>query len=326
MNSDKLRIVLPGGSGHVGTLLARHFHEQGRHVTVLSRTPREAPWRVVPWNPAKPETSDSWSRELEGSDVCINLAGRSVNCRYTEANKKEIYDSRIGTTRLLNRIISSLRNPPRLWLNMSTAAIYRHTMDRDMDEMTGELGGNEVGLPELWRFPFQVGRDWEEAFFETHISGIRKIAIRSAITLSPDRSSIFAALLNLVRMGLGGTVGTGQQYVSWIHAVDFLCAVDWLITHEEFSGVVNLASPNPIPNREFMRIFRNVWGNPIGLPASGFVLELGCFLMRTESELVLKSRRVVPGRLLDSGFEFLFPEWGNAVQDLVAHWKKESEQ
>ncbi len=322
MEGSKLRIVLPGGSGHVGTLLARHFYEQGHDVTVLSRTPLQEPWRVVPWNPVKSEIVDTWSKVLEGSDICINLAGRSVNCRYTEANKKEIYDSRIGSTRLLNRVIGSLHNPPRLWLNSSTAAIYRHAMDRDMDEATGELGVNEPNLPETWRFPFQVGRDWEEAFFEAHMPGVRKIAMRSAIILSPDRGSIFAELLNLVRRGLGGPVGSGKQLVSWIHAEDFLHAIDWLITHEEFSGAVNLASPNPIPNHDFMREFREAWGMSIGLPASGIVLELGCFLMRTESELVLKSRRAVPMLLKNSDFTFEFPEWQTAVHDLVARWRE----
>lgn len=321
MAIPKLRIVLPGGSGHVGSLLARHFHGQGHDVTVFSRTPRSMPWRVVAWDSS---TAGPWVEELEQSDVCINLTGKSVNCRYTAANRQQIYGSRICPTQKLNEVIAALRNPPRVWLNASTATIYRHALDRPMDETTGESGGHEPGAPESWNFSIKVARDWESAFFSTPTPRTRKVAMRIAIALSPDHGSIFESLLNLVRWGLGGKVGTGQQFVSWIHGEDFLRAVDWLISHEYLTGPVNLASPNPLPNREFMEAFRAAWGTPIGLPASGPILELGCFLMRTESELVLKSRRVVPGRLLESGFEFQFPEWPDAVRNLVARWKRQS--
>lgn len=318
MESQKLRIVLPGGSGQVGHLLAQHFHAQGHEVTVLSRLPRPTPWRVVAWNGS---ASGDWTRELENADVCINLSGRSVNCRYNAANRREIYDSRILTTRRLNQVIAAMPNPPRLWLNASTATIYRHDVDHPMDE-AAELGGNEHGVPASWKFSIQVGRDWENAFFSTPSPRTRKIALRSAIVLSPDRGGIFEALLNLVRWGLGGKVGTGRQFVSWIHGEDFVRAVDWLIAREDLTGVVNLASPNPLPNEEFMRVFREAWGARIGLLAPGPILELGCFLMRTESELVLKNRRAVPGRLLESGFEFRYPEWPAAVRDLITRWRE----
>jgi uncharacterized protein (TIGR01777 family) len=320
MNTRKLRIVLPGGSGQVGHLLAQHFHAQGHAVTVLSRSPHPMPWQVVAWDGSDP-ASNSWIPELENADVCINLSGRSVNCRYTAANRREIYNSRICTTRRLNEVIAAMANPPRLWLNASTATIYRHDMDRPMDE-TGELGGDEPGVPASWTFSTRVGRDWEDAFFSTPTPRTRKIAMRSAIVLSANRGGIFEVLLNLVRWRLGGKAGTGRQYVSWIHGQDFVRAVEWLIAREDFTGVVNLASPNPLPNEAFMREFRKAWGAHIGLPASGPVLELGCFLMRTESELVLKNRRAIPGRLLESGFEFQFPEWPDAIRDLVTCWKK----
>ena len=222
----------------------------------------------------------------------------------------------------VNEVIAAMPNPPRLWLNASTATIYRHALDRPMDEVTGELGGHEPEAPATWNFSIQVAQDWEKAFLSTPTPRTRKIAMRSAITLSPDHGSVFEVLLNLVRWGLGGTVGTGRQYVSWIHGEDFVRAVDWLIAREDFSGVVNLASPNPLPNEDFMRALRQAWGARMGLPASGLVLELGCLLMRTESELVLKNRRSVPGRLLESGFEFRFPEWPDAVRDLVARWRE----
>src|SRR6185437_7539236 len=265
MDSQKLRIVLPGGSGQVGHLLAQHFHAQGHAVTVLSRSPQSMPWRVVAWDGSGAK-SGPWVDELSGADVCIHLSGKSVNCRYNAANRREIYDSRILTTRRLNEVIAAMANPPRLWLNASTATIYRHDLDHPADE-TGELGGNEPGAPASWNFSNRVGRDWEEAFFSTATPGTRKIAMRSAIVLSADRGGIFEVLLNLVRWGLGGKVGTGRQYVSWIHGADFVRAVDWLIAYEDLSGIVNLASPNPLPNEEFMRVFREAWGARIGLPA-----------------------------------------------------------
>jgi uncharacterized protein (TIGR01777 family) len=235
-------------------------------------------------------------------------------------------DSRVEPTRLLNRVVTSLTNPPRVWLNASTATIYRHALDRPMldrpmDEATGELGGNEPGAPDTWNFSIEVAKAWEAAFFETATPCTRKVAMRSAITLSPDRGGIFDVLLGLVRHGLGGTQGPGTQFVSWIHETDFTRAVDLLIAREEFAGVVNIASPNPLPNADFLRILRATWGARIGLAAPSWLLEIGTWLMRTESELVLKSRRVVPGRLLAAGFQFHFPEWPEAACDLVARWR-----
>jgi uncharacterized protein (TIGR01777 family) len=314
-----MRIVIPGGSGQVGQILARYFHEQGHVVTTFSRSVTPAPWRVVGWDGL---TRGDWIADLEGSDVCINLAGRSVNCRYGAANRRAIYDSRVLSTLLLNEAIAALRHPPRVWLNASTATIYRHALDRPMDEATGELGGNEPGAPDTWNFSIQVAKGWEEAFFSTPTPLTRKVAIRSAITFSPDPGGIFDVLLGLVRHGLGGTNGSGKQFVSWIHETDFIRAVDWVIAREDFTGVVNVASPNPLPNRDFLRALRAAWGTRIGLPASEWMLEIGAWLMRTESELVLKSRRVVPGRLLAEGFQFLFPDWPTAARELVGRWRE----
>jgi uncharacterized protein len=319
--SDRLRIVLAGGSGQVAQMLARHFHAQGHAVTVLSRTPKPAPWKTVAWDGL---SAGSWVEELEQSDVLINLAGRSVNCRYTAENRRAIYDSRIRTTEKLNEVIAGLRNPPRVWLNASTATIYRHALDRPMDEATGELGGGETGAPASWNFSIHVAKDWEAAFFGAPTPCTRKVALRSAVTLSPDRGGIFSVLSNLVRCGLGGTIGSGDQYVSWIHEADFVRSVDWLIAREDLDGVVNLASPNPLPNRDFMRDLRKAWGVSIGLPAPAWLIEIGTFLLRTESELVLKSRRVVPGRLQDAGFEFQFQDWPNAARELVSRWRTQS--
>jgi len=322
MSTKCLRIVLPGGSGQVGSLLARHFHAQGHEVVVLSRHPKStAPWREVLWDGV---TVGHWCSELEGSDVCINLTGRSVNCRYGAANRQEIYDSRIASTRLLNEVIESLVQTPRVWLNSSTATIYRHSLDKPMTEIGGELGGNEPDAPDPWNFSIRVARDWEQTFFEKETPRTRKIALRSAVTLSTDQGGIFHVLSNLVRRGLGGTNGSGAQMVSWVHHEDFARAVELLIMDESFSGVVNVAAPNPVPNAEFMEILRRAWGVPVGLPAPAWLIEIGCFLMRTESELVLKSRYVVPGKLQDAGFRFHFPNWPIAASDLVGHWRHKS--
>jgi uncharacterized protein (TIGR01777 family) len=322
-----LRIVLPGGSGQIGQVLARHFLELGHHVTVLTRAPYTAPWLTVYWDG---ETEGPWTELLEGADVCINLAGRSVNCRYTPENCAAIYNSRVGTTRLLNRVISRLEKPPWVWLNASTATIYRHAppelVDHAMDEATGELGGFELlsatrRVPETWNFSIQVAKDWEAAFFETSTPHTRKVAMRSAITFSPAPGNAFAIFSNLVRAGLGGKQGNGRQFVSWIHEQDFARALEFLIQHDELDGPVNIAAPHPLPNREFMEALRDAWGVPNGLPIPTFALETGALLLRTETELVLKSRRVVPARLVNAGFSFEFPHWPEAAEDLVRQWK-----
>ena len=314
-----MRIVIAGGSGQVGCILARYFRSAGHCVIVLSRNPRPAPWRMVQWDGT---SAGEWISELEGSDVCINLAGRSVNCRYTPKNRRTIYDSRIRSTRLLHDVIAALSQPPRIWVNASTATIYRHSLDRAMNEIDGELGGNEPGVPDTWNFSIDVAKSWEQAFFSVTTPRTRQVAIRSAMTFSPDRGGVFDVLLGLVRRGLGGTQGPGNQFVSWIHESDFARAIDLLIVREEFSGVVNISSPNPLPNRDFLRALREAWGTVIGLPVSASMLEIGCFLMRTESELVLKSRRVVPCHLLNAGFEFSFPEWPAAARELVGRWRE----
>jgi uncharacterized protein (TIGR01777 family) len=313
-----LRIVLPGGSGQVGNILSRYFHAQGHDVVVLARRVTRAPWRVVNWDGA---TLGNWTSELENADALINLAGRSVDCRYTAANRREIKESRIQTTHLLGQAIAQSVHPPRLWMNASTATIYRHALDRPMDEETGEIGGSEPNASARWRFSIDVATNWEKAFFDAPTPNTRKIALRSAVIMSPDRGGVFDTLLRLVRFGLGGTAASGQQFVSWIHDADFLRSIDYLIARDEIDGVVNIASPNPLPNREFMKVLRQAWGTPIGLRAASWMLEIGTFFLRTETELVLKSRRVIPGRLLEAGFQFQFPEWVAATQNLVGRWR-----
>lgn len=316
--TEALRVVLAGGNGQIGTLLARHFHQRVNQVVVIARSAQPAPWRVIRWDGS---TLGDWTRELEGTDVLINLAGRNVNCRYTSANQREIKESRVQSTLLLGQAIGQLAHPPRLWMNASTATIYRHALDRAMDEDTGEIGGNEKNCPSSWRFSIDVATSWEKAFFSAVAPHTRKIALRSAMTMSPDAGGIFAELLRLVRFGLGGTAGSGDQFISWIHGADFIRSIEFLIDREEIEGPVNLAAPSPLPNREFMRALRQAWGTPVGLPAPRPMLELGAVFLGTETELVLKSRRVIPGRLLRAGFEFQFREWPGAARDLVGRWR-----
>jgi uncharacterized protein (TIGR01777 family) len=309
-----MKIVVPGGSGQVGTVLARAFQRDGHEVVVLSRTPAVRPWRVVAWDGVTP---GGWSKELDGCDVVINLAGRSVNCRYTAANRRAILESRVLSTRVVGRAISEAKVPPRVWLQASTATIYAHRYDVANDERSGLLGGVEPDSPDSWKFSIDVARAWEAAFDEVALPRTRKIGLRSAMTMSPDRGGIFDTLLKLVRRGLGGSAGDGRQFVSWIHYEDFIDAIRWLIAHDGMDGRVNLAAPNPLPNAAFMRALREAAGVPVGLPTGRLLLEIGAVLMRTETELILKSRRVVPGRLLEHGFVFRHPLWHDAAFDLV---------
>jgi len=314
-----MRIVIPGGSGQVGAILARAFHADGHDVTVLSRHPQMRPWRVVEWNGV---TLGSWQREVDRADVVINLAGRSVNCRYNAANRREILQSRVDSTRVVGEAIARAERPPRVWLQASTATIYAHRYDASNDERSGALGGGEVNAPDAWRFSIDVARSWEQAFDNAVTPETRKVALRSAMTLSPDAGGVFDTLLGLVRHGLGGSAGNGRQFMSWVHYEDFVAAVGWLIERPDIAGIVNIASPAPLPNADFMRILREAYGVSFGLPAPAWMLEIGAVFMRTETELILKSRRVVPRRLVEHGFTFRFPSWSDAAADLCDQWRK----
>lgn len=314
MTPASSRIVIAGANGQVGRILARHFHGAGHSVLALVRKPVSEPWETLAWNG---RDLGEWSNRVDGADVVINLAGRSVNCRYNARNRQEIMDSRVDTTRLIGQAIARSSRPPRVWLNASTATIYRHALDRPMDEATGELGGSEPNAPDTWRFSIDVATRWEEAFFSAPAPNTRKVAMRSAMIMSPDRGGIFDTLLRLVRFGFGGRAGSGDQFVSWIHETDFVRSLEFLIAHPELDGTVNLSSPHPLPNREFMRTLRRAWGTPLGLPADAWMIEAGAVFLRTESELILKSRRVIPGRLLEAGFPFIYAEWQAAAQELV---------
>lgn len=316
------KIVIAGGTGQIGAMMARRYQENGDEVIVLGRTPRELPWGFAQWDG---KTLGDWAEHVDGSDIVINLAGRSVNCRYTDENRRAIMDSRVDSTRALGEAIAAASRPPALWLQSSTATIYSHSYERANDEHTGAIDQDEPGADPGWKHSVNVAKRWEETLDAADTPETRKVAMRSAMVMSPDRDGIFDVMLGIVRMGLGGTAGDGRQYISWIHHEDFLDAIDWIIANEHLDGAINLASPNPLPNKAFMRIFRQAWGTSIGLPATAWMLEIGAVFLKTETELLLKSRRVVPGRLLEDGFEFSWPEWDGAARDLCRAWREQNQ-
>ncbi|MBO9522108.1 MAG: DUF1731 domain-containing protein [Nocardioidaceae bacterium] len=312
-----MRIVIPGGTGQVGGVLRRHLAAAGHDVVVLSRHPEtlEPGVRHRLWDG---RTVGGWVEELDGADVVVNLAGRSVSCRYTDANLRQMMSSRVDSTRAVGNALEQVANPPRVWLQMSTATIYADRRDAPHDEATGIIGGEEPHVPLYWEYSIRIARSWEAAQQEATLPHTRRVALRAAMVMSPSRGGVFDYLLWMARLGLGGPVAGGGQYVSWIHALDFCRAVDLLLERTDLDGAVNLASPGPLPQREMMRDLRRAWGHRPGLPATRAMAGLGAWALRTDTELLLKSRRVVPGRLLDAGFEFAHPSWPEAAADLVS--------
>ena len=316
-----MKLVIPGGTGQVGQIIARGFAGERNEIVVLTRgEPRGdgGPVRHVQWDA---RTAGPWASEIDGADAVINLAGRSVDCRYTDANRRAIMESRVDSTRAVGEAIARADAPPPVWLQASTATIYAHRFDAPNDERDGRIGGGEPGAPEKWDFSIDVARTWERTATEAATAGTRLVLMRSAMVMSPDRDGIFDVLLGLVRRRLGGPVGGGDQYVSWIHHHDFVRALRRLIERDDLDGPVNLAAPNPLPLADFMRALREAAGVRVGLPATRWMAEIGAFLMRTETELVLKSRRVVPRRLAEAGFEFDHPDWPEAAAHLYAEWR-----
>jgi uncharacterized protein (TIGR01777 family) len=314
-----MKVVIPGGTGQLGRVVIRALKARGDEVVVISRAGTSEA-RSVPWDG---RTLGPWAQELDGADLVINLAGRNVNCRYTRSNLEAMMSSRLDSTRAVGLAIEQAERPPRVWLQMSTATIYAHRFDAPNDEASGLLGGEEPDAPAYWKYSIDIAKAWEAAQHEAKTPRTRKVALRSAMVMSPDRGGIFDVLLRLTRFGLGGPVAGGRQYVSWIHERDFLRALDFLLEREHLDGPVNLAAPNPLPQREFMAVLRGAWGSRVGLPATRWMAEIGAFFLRTDTELVLKSRRVVPGRLSEAGFAFELAEWPSAAKDLVERWRRE---
>ena len=312
-----MKVVIPGGTGQVGTLLRRSLTAQGHDVVVLTRRPVRP--HEVAWDG---RSLGGWVRELEGADAVINLAGRSVSCRYNAANLRAMMDSRVASAEAIGEAIARCDAPPAVWLQASTATIYAHRFDAPNDEATGVIGGNEPGVPDYWEYSVRIAREWEQAQREADTPGTRRVALRSAMIMSPDRAGIFDYISWLARLGLGGPVAGGAQYVSWIHEYDFVRAVCHLISADHLDGPINLAAPEPLPQREFMRILRKAWRRPVGLPATEWMAQIGAFVLRSDVELLLKSRRVVPTRLLEAGFAFDYPSWPAAAAELVARRRR----
>lgn len=304
-----MKIVMAGGSGYLGRLAAKHFLATGHQVVTLSRgalLPAGPCERAVGWDV---RTSGPWGEELAGADLLLNLAGRSVNCRYTHANREEILRSRVDSTLALGEAVRilPLERRPRLWLNFSTATIYAHA-ERPQTESAGEIGKG---------FSVEIARAWEEAFFSHQGLGTRLVALRSAMVFGPGPGGVYEAYRGIVSMGLGGKAGSGKQFVSWLHIADFLGMLDFLVAQREIEGPVNLSSPFPERNRDFMRVLRESLGESLALPAPEWLLELGALFRGTETELLLKSRCVVPERLLAAGYEMKFPRLRDALTDLA---------
>jgi uncharacterized protein (TIGR01777 family) len=296
---NKRRIVLAGGSGFLGGELAKHLIGLGWEGV-----------REVAWDAA---SLGDWARELEGANAVLNLTGRSVDCRYTRKNRREIMDSRVNSTRVVGEAIARCQSPPSVWLNSSTATVYTHTFGKPHDESSREM---DSATDAKDAFSVEVAQAWERTLNEANTPRTRKVAMRTSMVLGLGRNSVFPVLRRLTKFGLGGRQGSGKQFVSWIHVEDFCRAVEWIVTRNDLTGAVNFCAPHPLPNAEMMCTLRKVCSVPIGLPATEWMLEIGAFFLRTETELIFKSRRVVPGRLLASGFQFQFPTFREALLDL----------
>lgn len=309
---NKQRIILAGGSGFLGGELAKHFTALGWEVVILTRSPKSRTdgVREVAWDT---KSLGDWTREFESATAVLNLTGRSVDCRYNTKNRREIMDSRVHSTRVVGEAIAQCKTPPRVWLNSSTATLYQHTFGKPHDESSRDMDSATEAKD---AFSVEVAQAWERTLDEAKTPHTRKVALRTSMVLGLGSNSVFPVLRRLTKFGLGGRQGSGKQFVSWIHLEDFCRAVEWIIAHAELSGPINQCAPNPLPNVEMMKLFREVCGMPIGLPATEWMLEIGAFFLRTETELIFKSRRVVPGRLLESGFKFHFPVFRDALLDL----------
>ncbi|MEM9674012.1 MAG: TIGR01777 family oxidoreductase [Bacteroidota bacterium] len=300
------KIIIAGGSGFLGSYLTQYYRDKEWQVYILSRQYQEDRDGVynIYWDG---KHLGDWTKVMEGADVLINLSGKSVDCRYTKRNQQLIYSSRLDSTHAQGKAVQQSQNPPKVWINAASATIYRHALDRPMDEVSGEYGTG---------FSVDVCRKWERVFSEIETPATRKIVLRTGIVLGKNGGAL-QPLLNLVRVGLGGKQGKGNQYFSWLHELDFARIIDFLINREDTSGVFNAVAPHPISNQQFMKTLRMTCGIPFGLPMPTWILKIGAFLIRTETELILKSRRVIPTRLLDHGFSFAFPNSENALEEII---------
>ncbi len=293
----KSKIVIAGGTGFLGHYLSEKLNKIGYSVYIISRQKNHINW----------SDNSKIMEALEDAEMVINLAGKSVNCRYNEVNKKAILSSRVDTTNIIGNAILKCKQAPLLWINSSTATIYRHAEDRPMTEVNGELGKG---------FSVEVGKRWEAAFFSFQLPNTRQIALRTSIVLG-NSGGAFPPYKNLVRFGLGGKQGSGKQMLSWVHIEDFFQIILFLQKDKNLSGIFNVAAPNPVSNAVFMKTMRKEMSMPFGIPAPKFLLKLGAKLIGTETELLLKSRWVLPERLLENGYQFKFSQIESAIKDLI---------
>ncbi|NLP53108.1 TIGR01777 family oxidoreductase [Bacillus sp. RO1] len=294
----KKKVVLAGGTGFIGQYLEKQFIQQNYEVIIISRKPQHVAWTDIKGIKAA----------IDNAELIINLAGKSVDCRYNEKNKQEIFDSRTETTRILGEAIESVSNPPGLWINSSTATIYRHAEDRPMTETTGEIGEG---------FSVEVAKAWEKSFFDFNLPQTRQAALRIAIVLGKD-GGVMTPFKNLVTFGLGGIQGPGTQKFSWIHIEDVYRIMLFIRDRKDLQGVFNCSAPNPISNKQFMAEMRGIMNKKIGLPSPRWMLEIGAVIIRTEPELILKSRWVIPERLEKEGYQFKYPKIEKALADILS--------
>lgn len=302
-----MKIVLAGGSGYIGSVMASYYAANHWDVCILSRAakPTQGKIRTVIWDA---KNAGPWTNELEGADVLINLTGKNVNCRYNEANQREILNSRLEATEALHRAVSQLKKPPLLWIQITSATIYRHAEDRAMDESTGEIGSG---------FSVDVCQQWEQAFWNKSHPGVRTIALRTGIVLGSG-DGVLPRLIRLTRFGLGGKQGNGRQRISWIHEKDMVNIVEWIRTNRSATGTYNATAPGPETNDQFMRLLRRQLRIPFGMNAPAWLLSIGAWLIGTETELIFKSRWVIPARLQHEGFSFEFATLPHALKDIIA--------
>ncbi|TVZ22226.1 hypothetical protein JM84_1116 [Dokdonia sp. Hel_I_63] len=300
------KLIISGGSGFLGSLLTDYFGSSFEEIVLLSRKhkPQHNNVRTVLWDA---KTFSGWEREFEDADVVINMAGRSVDCRYTDKNKDLIMNSRIDTTTIIGKAIAQCKNPPSIWLNSSTATIYRHSLDKEMTERTGEIGTG---------FSVSVAKAWEDALFSSTTPQTRKIALRTSIVLGRNGGAL-QPIKKITQLGLGGKQGDGKQKFSWIHEEDFLRSLDFLITNSHIKGPINVVAPKPSTNAYLMSLMRDTLKIPFGIPSPKPLLEVGAFVIRTETELLLKSRNVIPEQLLKEGFTFRYEQLDKALKDLL---------
>jgi uncharacterized protein len=313
---NNLKIIIAGGTGFIGRSVAKYFSSTNE-IVILSRSVKQRNnafaeldlsdhpnIRLLHWNGMD---IGEWSKELNGADIVINLAGKSVNCRYNGKNKKEIFDSRTNATKVIGEAIRQAVSPPKLWINAASATIYRHATDRPQDEFTGEYHDD---------FSVQVCKLWEKTLFEQRTPFTRKVALRMAITLGTG--GVMIPYLTLCKFGLGGRQGNGKQMYSWVHIDDVCRVIAWMWEHQEEEGFYNVSAPNPVTNQQFMRTIRKATGHAFGLPAFEWMLKIGAIILGTEPELLLKSRWVLPTKLLQKGFEFRYPTLEGAIGNTIA--------